>query len=85
MNPVLERAARAAASVSLAKFFGYPSEAEIVQTAVNAQWQEYADGVRAALGAIAGPNDDILAAIKPAKERDEFAKQWTTAMAAILG
>lgn len=85
VNPMIERAARAAASNTLAKQFGYPAEHDMVQTAVNAQWRDYADNARAAIAALADPDDTLLSHVKPVKEHPEFVARWNGYVAAIVG
>lgn len=84
VSPALERAARALAGRHYAYRFGQPEEHPMVAQNVAAGWQDFLGDADAALAAIADPTDDILSAIKPAKERDEFAHQWKTVFAAIL-
>lgn len=85
VSPALERAARALAGRHYAYRFGQPEEHPMVAQNIAAGWSDFLGDADAALSAIAVPADDILAAIKPAKERDEFAHQWKSVFAAILG
>lgn len=85
VNPMLERAARAVATRRLAYDFGYPAEHEIVQTAVNARWRDYADEARDVIASLADPDDTVLNHVKPVKEHPEFVARWNGHIAAIVG